>query len=87
MVELKFKFNLSQKELCQIISVNRNTYKDYEIGNRTIPLQVLRDLATFYKVSFNYFFEACTIFLNLSKLSESSFLNLSESSASELNPK
>ncbi len=57
MVELKFKFNLSQKELCQIISVNRNTYKDYEIGNRTIPLQVLRDLATFYKVSFNYFFE------------------------------
>ena len=57
MVEFKFKFNLSQKELCQIISVNRNTYKDYEIGNRTIPLQVLRDLVTFYKVSFNYFFE------------------------------
>ena len=57
MAELRAKFNLSQKEICQVIGVNRNTYKDYEIGNRTIPLQVLRDLATFYKVSSNYFFE------------------------------
>ena len=32
MIELSFKFNLSQKEICQVIGVNRNTYKDYEIG-------------------------------------------------------
>ena len=32
MVELRFKFNLSQKEICQGIGVNRNIYKDYEIG-------------------------------------------------------
>lgn len=57
MAELRGKFNLSQKEICQVIGVNRNTYKDYEIGNRTIPLQILRDLAKFYKVSSNYFFE------------------------------
>ncbi len=57
MAELRAKFNLSQKEICQVVGVNRNTYKDYEIGNRTIPLQVLRDLATFYKVSTDYFFE------------------------------
>ena len=57
MAELRAKFNLSQKEICQVIGVNRNTYKDYEIGNRTIPLQILRDLAKFYKVSTNYFFE------------------------------
>ena len=57
MAELRVKFNLSQKEICQVIGVNRNTYKDYEIGNRTIPLQILRDLSKFYKVSTNYFFE------------------------------
>lgn len=57
MAELRAKFNLSQKEICQVIGVNRNTYKDYEIGNRTIPLQILRDLSKFYKVSSNYFFE------------------------------
>lgn len=57
MAELRSQFNLSQKEICQVIGVNRNTYKDYEIGNRTIPLQILRDLAKFYKVSTNYFFE------------------------------
>lgn len=57
MTELRGKFNLSQKEICGVIGVNRNTYKDYEIGNRTVPLQILRDLAKFYKVSTNYFFE------------------------------
>ncbi len=57
MAELRAKFNLSQKEICQVIGVNRNTYKDYEIGNRTIPLQILRDLSKFYKISFDYFFE------------------------------
>ena len=57
MAELRAKFNLSQKEICQVIGVNRNTYKDYKIGNRTIPLQILRDLSKFYKVSSDYFFE------------------------------
>ena len=56
MAELRWKFNLSQREICQVIWINRNTYKDYEIVNRTIPLQILRDLAKFYKVSSNYFF-------------------------------
>lgn len=57
LAELRSKFNLSQKEICGVIGVNRNTYKDYEISNRTVPLQILRDLARFYKVSTNYFFE------------------------------
>ena len=57
MAELRAKFNLSQKEICGVIGANRNTYKDYELGNRTVPLQVLRELAKFYKVSADYFFE------------------------------
>ena len=61
MAELMAKFNLFKKEICQVIGVNRNTYKDYEIGNRTIPLQILRDLSKFYKVSSDYFLK---IYLN-----------------------
>lgn len=57
MAELRQQFGLSQREICQVVGVNRNTYKDYEIGNRTIPLQVLQDLVKFYKVSSDYFFE------------------------------
>ena len=57
MAEWRTKFNLSQKEIWQVIGVNRNTYKDYEIGNRTIPLQIIRELSKFYKVSSDYFFE------------------------------
>lgn len=57
MAELRNQFGLTQKEICQVIGVNRNTYKDYEVGKRTIPLQILRDLSKFYKVSSNYFFE------------------------------
>ena len=38
-------------------SILNQTYKDYEVGKRTVPLQILQDLAKFYKVSTNYFFE------------------------------
>lgn len=57
MAELRQQFGLTQKDICQVIGVNRNTYKDYEVGNRTIPLDVLREISKFYKVSTNYFFE------------------------------
>ena len=64
MAELRGIFNMSQKEICQVIGVNRNTYKDYEIGNRAIPLPIIRALSYFYKVSCDYFFE------DMSKLTE-----------------
>lgn len=57
MAELRTQFGLSQKDICSVIGVNRNTYKDYEIGNTAVPLQILRDLVKFYKVPTNYFFE------------------------------
>ncbi len=57
MAELRNQFGLSQKEICQVIGAKRDTYKDYELGRRATPLQTLRDLAKFYKVSADYFFE------------------------------
>ena len=59
MAELRSKFNLSQKEICGVIGINRNTYKDYEMGNRTVPLPILKNPTRFYKVSINYFWKIC----------------------------
>lgn len=58
LAELRQQFGLSQKEICQVIGVKRDTYKDYELGRRSIPIPILRELAKFYKVSSNYFFDS-----------------------------
>ena len=59
MAELRSKFNLSQKEIFGVNGVNRNTYNDYEIGNRTVPLLILKNPTRFYKVLINYFLKIC----------------------------
>ena len=57
MSKLRKQFNLTQREICSVVGVNTSTYKHYELGNRMVPISVLKDLAKFYKVSTNYFFE------------------------------
>ena len=53
---IRKKYNLSQREICEAIGINRNTYKDYETGRRMIPISILSELAKLYMVSYNYFF-------------------------------
>ena len=57
MSKLRKQFNLAQREICSVVGVNASTYKHYELGDRMVPISVLQDLAKFYKVSTNYFFE------------------------------
>ena len=57
MADMRSKFSLTQKEIAQVVSVNVSTYKHYELGDRCTPLAVIRDLANFYKISTDYFFE------------------------------
>ena len=57
MADMRNKFNLTQKEVAQVVGVNVSTYKHYELGDRATPLSVIRDLATLYKISTNYLFE------------------------------
>ena len=57
MSNLRKQFNLTQREICSVVGVNASTYKHYELGDRMVPISVLQDLAKFYKVSTNYFFE------------------------------
>lgn len=71
MAKLRKQFNLTQKEICFVVGVNASTYKHYELGDRMVPISVLQDLAKFYKVSTNYFFE------NMPELSDKEQLELS----------
>lgn len=54
---MRKKFNLTQKEVAQVLGVNLSTYKHYELGDRLVPLDIISDLSKFYKISSNYFFE------------------------------
>lgn len=57
MADMRSKFNLTQRDIAQVVGVNVSTYKHYELGDRCTPLAVIRDLANFYKISTDYFFE------------------------------
>lgn len=57
MADMRSKFSLTQKDISQVVVVNVSTYKHYELGDRFAPLAVIRDLANFYKISTDYFFE------------------------------
>lgn len=70
--KLRKQFNLTQREICSVVGVNASTYKHYELGDRMVPISVLQDLANFYKVSTNYFFE------NMPELSMKESIELSK---------
>ena len=72
MSKLRKQFNLTQREICSVVGVNSSTYKHYELGDRMVPISVLQDLAKFYKVSTNYFFE------NMPELSMKESIELSK---------
>ena len=72
MSKLRKQFNLTQREICSVVGVNASTYKHYELGDRMVPISVLKDLAKFYKVSTNYFFE------NMPELSMKESIELSK---------
>lgn len=71
MSNLRKQFNLTQREICSIVGVNTSAYRHYELGDIMVPISVLKDLAKFYKVSTNYFFE------NMPELSDKESLELS----------
>lgn len=71
MADMRSKFSLTQKNIAQVLGVNISTYKHYELGDRCAPLAIIRDLANFYKISTNYFFE------NMHELSTKAELEIS----------
>lgn len=85
MSNLRKLYNLTQKEVCSIVGTNFSTYKHYELGNRMIPIVVLQELAKFYQVSINYFFENNEKISNNYKKGKKNISYIFKSSRTELN--
>ena len=52
--DLREDRDISQKEIAQYLNVKQNTYSRYETSDRSIPLDVMDQLAVFYNTSVDY---------------------------------
>ena len=49
--------DLLQKDIAEILQIKRQVYGLYEIGKRTLPIDLLNTLANYYQVSTDYILE------------------------------
>ena len=52
--DLREDRDLTQKQIAKILGCSQTTYSKYETGNLNIPVDILKKLAKFYKVSIDY---------------------------------
>ena len=52
--DLRIDHDLTQQEVADILGCQREVYRRYEKGTRTIPIEFLIRLADYYKVSLDY---------------------------------
>ena len=52
--DLREDHDLSQKDIAKLLNISQVAYSYYEIGKRSIPLELLIKLADFYNVSLDY---------------------------------
>ena len=46
--------DLTQQKIADMLFINRRTYKNYEIGERNIPIEVLSRIADIFGTSVDY---------------------------------
>lgn len=51
---LREDMDLTQSELARFLNISQRTYSRYENNERSIPIETLSKLATFYKTSVDY---------------------------------
>ncbi len=49
--------DLTQQDIADYLNLYLNTYRRYETGEQTIPINLLKKLSKFYKVSIDYLTE------------------------------
>lgn len=49
--------DLSQKDIADYLNLYLNQYRRYETGETTIPINIVKKLSKFYKVSIDYLTE------------------------------
>lgn len=47
--------NLTQKQIAAFVGIGRPCYSSYEEGRVPIPVNILLNLAAYYKISLDYF--------------------------------
>lgn len=52
--DLREDKELHQEDIAQILNITRQQYSLYELGKRTLPIDLLDKLATFYHTSTDY---------------------------------
>lgn len=52
--DLRVDNDLLQKDIAQILKVNKNTYPHWEVGMYEIPLPIIDKLTSYYNVSVDY---------------------------------
>lgn len=52
--DLRVDHDLTQQQVADILGCQREVYRRYEKGTRTIPVEFLIKLADYYKVSIDY---------------------------------
>lgn len=52
--ELRIEKGALQKEIADILGLSKQVYNRYELGERTIPLEMLWKLADYYNVTIDY---------------------------------
>ena len=55
--ELREENGFTQTQVANYLSIKQNTYSQYENEKRQLPIDVLIQLAKFYKVSTDYILE------------------------------
>lgn len=59
--DLREDNDLTQEQLCKAIKYKQQTYSLYESGKRNTPIELLIQLAIFYKTSTDYILELTNI--------------------------
>ena len=52
--DLREDKDISQKDIAEAINLPTNTYRNYELGIRTTPLEILAAIAKYHKTSTDY---------------------------------
>lgn len=54
MEDLRIDHDLTQQDVADILHIQREVYRRYEKGTRTIPVEFLIQLADYYQTSIDY---------------------------------
>lgn len=51
---LREDHDMTQKQMAKILNISQRAYSHYETGERSIPVEILSEIADFYKTSVDY---------------------------------